>query len=45
MCSGLPLIGTDPGGVHRAFGDRDAGHARPLQYDFALGHDESKLMF
>jgi len=45
MCSGLPLIGTDASGVHRAFRDRDAGHARPPQYDFALGPDEGKLMF
>jgi len=39
------LIGTGAGGVRRAFDDRDAGHARPLQYDFALGHDEGKLIF
>jgi hypothetical protein len=45
MCSGLPLISTDVGGVDRAFDNRDAGHARPLQYDFALGYDEGKLMF
>jgi len=45
MYSGLPLIATDVGGVPRAFDDRDAGHARALQHDFALGYDEGKLMF
>jgi hypothetical protein len=41
----LPSIDTHVGGVHRAFDDRDARHARPPQYDFALGPDEGKLTF
>jgi len=46
MRSGLPLVSTeDVGGVHGAFDDRDAGHAHPPLYDFALRHDEGKLMF
>jgi len=39
------LIGTDVSGGPRAFDDREAGHARPLQHDFAFGYDEGKLMF